>query len=304
MMRLAGILLLLLSFGAPAWAYDGPIIDMHLHAWPLGEHGNPDKPKNVAARERALAKLEEYNVVLAATSGPEAFLTAWSAAEPERLLPGPIFPCINGENPTWFQYRCFEAGGDLPDPAWLEAKYSSGEYGVMGELYNQYAGVPYGDPRMDPYYEMAQRLGIPVAFHTHSAPPLTAHQCCPDFRIRNGNPLLVEDVLARYPKLKVYLMHANALVYPEVMDLMSQYPKLYVELSTWDWVLPREKFHRLLRMYKEAGLLGRIMFGSDGHDYGDSLEAYNSADFLTERELAGIFCKNAERFLRREKLCD
>ncbi|MDP6149645.1 MAG: amidohydrolase family protein, partial [Gammaproteobacteria bacterium] len=129
-------------------------------------------------------------------------------------------------------------------------------------------------------------------------------RCCPDFRIKNGNPLLVEDVLARYPKLKVYIMHANPLVYPEVMDLLTQYPKVHVDISPWEWVLPREKFHRLLRTYQEQGLLGRIMFGSDGHDYGDSLEAYNSAKFLSERELAGIFCKNAERFLRRRNLCD
>ncbi|MDP7661474.1 MAG: hypothetical protein QF789_09690, partial [Gammaproteobacteria bacterium] len=141
MMRIpGGTLLLLFLLVMPAFAYDGPIIDMHLHAWPLGEHGGPDEPKNVAARENALARLERFNVVLAATSGPEAFLDAWMEVEPDRLLSGPIFPCINGKNPTWFQYRCFEAGGNFPDPEWLEAKYTSGEYGVMGELYNQYAG--------------------------------------------------------------------------------------------------------------------------------------------------------------------
>ena len=93
-------------------------------------------------------------------------------------------PGVDGLNPTFFRYRCFEEGGDFPNIAWLEEKFARGEYGVMGELYNQYAGVPFNDPRMDPYYDTAERLGIPVAFHTHSAPPLTAHQCCPDFRDR------------------------------------------------------------------------------------------------------------------------
>ena len=180
-----------------SWAYDGPVIDMHLHAWPLGEDGPPAAPKNQVAMRETLQQLDKFNIVLAATSGPEAFLTEWSAEDTDRLLLGPVFPCIKGLNPTWYQYECFAAGGDFPDLSWLEEKYSSGEYGLMGELYNQYAGIPYDDSRMMPYYALAERLGIPVAIHTHSAPPLTAHRCCPAFRIRNGNPLLVEDVLAR-----------------------------------------------------------------------------------------------------------
>jgi hypothetical protein len=295
---------LLALIATSTFAYDGPVIDMQLHAWPLGEDGPPDAPKNLAAMQETLARLDKFNIVLAATSGPEAFLTAWSAENSERLLVGPIFPCIEGLNPTWHQYRCFEDGGDFPDINWLEEKYSSNEYGIMGELYNQYAGIAYDDPRMDPYYALAERLGVPVAIHTHSAPPLTAHRCCPAFRIRNGNPLLVEDVLARYPKLKMQIMHANPLVYPEVLDLLVQYPKLYVDISPWEWALPRDKFHRLLNAYKEQGLLGRVMYGSDGHDYAESFAAYEAADFLTDRELAGIFCKNAERFLRRKNLCE
>jgi len=287
-----------------SWAYDGPVIDMHLHAWPLGEDGPPTAPKNQVAMLETLQQLDKFNIVLAATSGPEEFLTEWSAEDTDRLLLGPVFPCIKGLNPTWYQYECFAAGGDFPDLSWLEEKYSSGEYGLMGELYNQYAGIPYDDSRMTPYYALAERLGIPVAIHTHSAPPLTAHRCCPAFRIRNGNPLLVEDVLARFPKLKVQIMHANPLVYPEVLDLLIQYPKVYVDISPWEWALPQEKFNRLLYMYKEQGLLGRIMYGSDGHDYAESFAAYEAADFLTERELAGIFCGNAQRFLRRKNLCD
>ncbi len=69
-------------------------------------------------------------------------------------------------------------------------------------------------------------------------------------------------------------------------------------------VYSRVKFHRLLREYVEAGLTNRIMFGVDGHDYGQAIEAYESAEFLSERQLEGIFCKNAERFLRKRGVCD
>jgi hypothetical protein len=297
------ILVVLMFIAGSGHAYDGPIIDMHFHAWPSAEDGPPDTAKNLAAMESALERLRAANVVLAATSGPEEYLEQWSAAEPERLLLGPVFPCIEGKNPNWHQYRCFRNSADFPDLDSLEARYVDGTYGVMGELYNQYAGIPYDDPRMAPYYELAERLGIPVAFHTHSAPPLTAHRCCPAFRISAGSPMLLENVLARYPKLKVQIMHANPLTYPAILDLLVQYPKVYVDVSPWEWVLPREKFHRLLHVYKEAGLLGRVMYGSDGADYEKALEAYGSAEFLSEQELAGIFCKNAARFLRKQDLC-
>jgi hypothetical protein len=285
------------------WAYDGPVIDMHFHAWPSGEDGGPNRPKNQLAMAQALAELEQHNIVLAATSGPQDFLTAWSAAEPDRLLLAPIFPCIDGKNPTHFRHDCFADGGDFPDIDWLEAQYKAGTLQMMGELYNQYAGVAFDDPRMQPYYALAERLGIPVAFHTHSGPPLTAMQCCPAFRIANGNPLLLENVLIKYPKLKVQIMHANPLVYPEVLDLLVQFPKVYVDIAALQMAYTRTKFHRLLREYADAGLTGRIMFGSDGHDYTKSFAAYESAEFLSDKQLEGIFCKNAERFLRKRGVC-
>jgi hypothetical protein len=297
------ILILLLLCVTPVRAWDGPVIDMHFHAWPSGEDGGPNLPKNRLAMTKALATLEQHNIVLAATSGPQDFLTAWSAAEPDRLLLGPIFPCIDGKNPTFFRHDCFADGSDFPDIDWLAAQFETGTLQIMGELYNQYAGVPFDDPRMDPYYALAERLGIPVAFHTHSGPPLTASQCCPAFRISNGNPLLLENVLVKYPKLKVQIMHANPLVYPEVIDLLVQFPKVYVDISAWQMAYTRHKFHRLLQEYVDAGLTGRIMFGSDGHDYAKAFAAYESAGFLSEQQLEGIFCKNAERFLRRRGVC-
>ena len=277
---------------------------MHFHAWPSGEDGGPDLPKNRAAMTEAFAELDEHNIVLAAASGPEDFLTVWGAAEPDRLMLSPIFPCIDGKNPVFYRHECFAGGGDFPDIDWLERQYSSGAYTLMGELYNQYAGIPFDDPRMHPYYELAERLGIPVAFHTHSGPPLTARQCCPEFRIANGNPLLLENVIVKYPKLKIYIMHANPLVYPEVIDLLVMFPKVYVDVAGLQFAYTREKFHRLLKEYVDAGLIGRIMFGADGHDYKKAFAAYESAEFLSEQQLAGIFCKNAERFLRRQGICD
>ena len=294
---------LLLALAAPGHAAQ-PVIDMHFHAWPYGADGPPDHPKNLEVMNNAIASLKKHNVVLAATSGHEAFLARWSLEAPDRLLLGPVFPCEGGLNPNWFEYRCFENGAEFPDLDWLRSQYESGVYQVMGEIFTQYAGMSYDDPRMAPYYELAHELGIPVAFHTHSAPPLTANRCCPNFRISLGDPMLLEEVLVKYPKLKVQVMHANPLVYPMLLDLMQQFPTIYVETSPFQRILPREKFHRILKTYQEAGLLGRVMFGTDGDDHGAALEAYRSADFLSETEVEGLLCKNAARFLGRPSVCE
>jgi hypothetical protein len=301
---LAMCLLVAASTPGIGYAYDGPIIDMHAHAWPSGEDGGPDEPRNRAAMLAERAELKQHNVVLAAASGPQDFLDAWAAADPEGLLLGPIFPCIDGKNPVFFRHECFASGEDFPDIKWLEEQFLNGTYAIMGELYNQYAAIPFDDPRMDPYYELAERLSIPVAFHTHAAPPLTAQQCCPDFRISNGSPLLLENVLVKYPKLRVQIMHANPLVYPEVLDLLVQFPKVYVDVSPWQMAYTRKRFHRLLQEYADAGLTGRIMFGSDGGNYAKAIAAYTAADFLTEKQLESIFCKNAARFLKKNDVCD
>ena len=298
-----GFLLSWLLVAAPTFAAQ-PVIDMHFHAWPYGADGPPDHPKNIAVMRKAIDGLKTHNVMLAHTSGPQAFLEYWSRAAPDRLLLGPVLPCEGGMNPNWYQYRCYENGAEFPDLAWLRAQYENGEYQVMGEVFTQYAGMSYDDPRMAPYYALAEELGIPVAFHTHSAPPLTANRCCPNFRIAYGDPMLLEEVLVKYPKLKVQIMHANPLVYPMVLDLMMQYPKVYMELSPFQRLMRRDKFHRMLMTFKEAGVLSRVMFGTDGDDHGDAIEAYRSAEFLTEAELEGILCKNAARFLRRREVCE
>jgi len=300
LLLLAFVLFHNLSFAAPE---KPPVIDMHLHAWPMGKDGPPDIPKNKAKMEKVLKSMRDNNVVYAATSGPDAFLSYWKAQAPERLGLGPIFPCIDGLNPLFFRFECFSNGENFPDVKWLEEQYTSGRYEVMGEMYNQYAGVAYDDARMFPYYELAQRLGIPVLFHTHSAPPLTAKRCCPEFRISNGHPLLLEEVLVKFPKLKVMIYHGNPLIYPRLLDLMAQFPKVHVGLTPYQR-LPKERFHNILKQFKDAGKLNRVMFGSDGDNYEKAIAAYTSAEFLSRRELDSILCENAGRFLGKPQLCE
>jgi hypothetical protein len=60
----------------------------------------------------------------------------------------------------------------------------------------------------------------------------------------------------------------------------------------------------LLKEFNNAGLIRRVMYGSDGGKYTKALEVYSGAEFLTEQDIDGIFCRNAARFIGKKSLCE
>ena len=274
-----------------------PIIDMHLHAFPLDDGEapppNPVTRKPSAAttteeiRKASLAALKRYNIVKAVTSGSSASVAAWREAAPQTVIPGVYVESQEG----------------LPDLANLRADIQAGRVKVLGELGFQYMGLSPADPKLEPYFALAEELDIPVAIHTGLAAPGTPYDpCCPNFRVGLGNPLLVEEVLIRHPKLRVYLMHAGVPFVQEMKAILSMYPQVYADLGVIDWVIPREEFHDALQSLLRAGFGDRLMFGSDQMIWpeaiGMAIEGIESAPFLTQEQKRDIFYNNAARFLR------
>ena len=287
-----------LSFAeSPAGEGRRAIIDMHLHAFRLADGSPPPqnpvtgKPASTTTtaelRDATLAELVRHNIVKAVTSGPAETVGQWRTAAPDRVLAGAF---VDEDNP-------------LPDLAKLRADILAGRIHVLGELGLQYIGMAPNDPRLEPYYALAEELDIPVGIHTGSGPAGTAYRpCCPDFRVTLGNPALVEDVLVRHPRLRVYLMHAGAPYLQETKAIMSVYPQVYADLAVINWILPREEFHGYLRELMRAGFGKRLLFGSDQMFWpeaiGMAVEGIESAAFLSEAEKRDIFYNNAVRFLR------
>lgn len=303
-MQLFGVHLAIL-IAVPVFAQQ-PVIDMHVHARNAVQSG-PEHPDNLAVRDEYLAEANENNVVLFAASGAQEFVESWAEFFGTRMLAGPVFPCINGLTPHEGEndgrMPCFKSGAAFPDLEWLRKKYLGGQLKIMGEIGTQYVGIAFDDVKMMPYYQLAEELDIPVAIHTAGGPPLTAARCCPGFRLSMGDPALLEEILVRYPRLRVQIMHANVLTYPALLRLLQQFPQVTVDLTPFQSILPRDGFHHMLRTFKMHGLIDRIMFATDDFPLASSLEAYRSADFLSGEELDGILCKNAERFLGMEGVC-
>lgn len=116
---------------------------------------------------------------------------------------------------------------------------------------------------------------------------------------------MLEAVLVRHPKLRLYIMHAGWPYLEDSKAIMAEYPQVYADLAVIDWIIPREEFHDYLHALVRAGLGKRLMFGSDQMMWpeaiGMAIEAIETAPFLTPAQKRDIFYNNAARFLRLDK---
>lgn len=75
----------------------------------------------------------------------------------------------------------------------------------------------------------------------------------PGLRVAMGNPLLLEDVLVRHPRLHVYIMHAGYPYLAETVAILRTYRRVYVDVSLIDWAIPKEEFYWYLQSLIRAG---------------------------------------------------
>ena len=181
----------------------------------------------------------------------------------------------------------------------LRQQFMSGRLGVLGELVAQHVGLSLNDSLFEPYLTLAEELDIPVGVHTGLGPAGTPYTCCPKFRVTYGNPILLEEVLVKHPKLRLYIMHGGWPYLEETKAIMSVYPQVYADLATINWIIPREEFHEYLKDLIRAGFGKRLMFGSDQMVWpeaiGMAIEGIESAKFLSQRSKSVTFFTTMRR---------
>ncbi len=277
--------------------YTGPVIDMHLHSYsedfwgpaPNPATGNLSPATAKEQMEQSFEVMRKYNIVLGAVSGiSPSSGNEWHTYDGDRTLRG-IEPREISE---------------FMSPDSLRQLIRDGQLDMLGEVGAQYFGESPSDPEYYPYYKIAEEEGIPVGIHTGASFPGTPFRCCPKFRLKLGNPMLLEDMLVEFPKLKVFMMHAGgAGPYSEyTLMMMNMYPQLYTDLSIVNWIPGMESvLESLLKQAKQMGMLDRVLFGTDQMIWpeaiGIAVERINSLDFLALEEKADIFYNNAARFL-------
>ena len=183
-----------------------------------------------------VAELNRLNVT-AVVFGDPASVKKWMDAAPGRVIPGTSF--TEGMGP--------DAHVPLEE---LRKDFTTGGFKVMGEIGLQYEGLSPSDPSVDKYFALAEELDIPVAIHMGTGGSGRANIVSPKFRGSMGNPLLLEEVLARHPKLRVQVMHAGYPMIDNMLTLLQANSHVYVDVAGLDLELSAEGSERL---YSAAG---------------------------------------------------
>lgn len=324
---LAGVVLLIVLPAPIGSQTREPIIDMHLHALAATDQGPPPlgmctpiEPMPLWSQQRpfaeeffellkkprcadpvwsprtdaelmaqtidAVRRLNVFGVI----GGPAAKVDEWMAAEPNRFMPG----------------LSLNVGGDAAPPAaTIRERHAQGKLRVLAEVSNQYSGVLPDDPRMEPYWKAAEDLAIPVGYHIGTGPPGAIYLGFTNTRAKLHSALSLEEVLVKYPRLRIYVMHAGYPMIDDMLTMLYQHPQLHVDLGVIVYTQPRPAFYRYLQAMVDAGFLNRIMFGSDQMVWPGVIErsiaVINEAPFLTAAQKRDILYNNAARFLRLTK---
>ncbi|HSD16271.1 MAG TPA: amidohydrolase family protein [Thermomonas sp.] len=299
-----------------------PVIDMHVHAFAMDDlpPGIPACPGDNHAlvptidpreeldlekifecarpifgakdpadhRDRTLAELRKHNVRRAMTDGPVALVAEWRKAAGGDPV---ILPGVN------FGTR------ELKSIDELRRLHAAGQLAVFGETGIQYRGHRPDDPRYEPYFALAEELDVPVGLHMGEGPPAAARfPGYETYRVDVGQPLLLENMLRKHPKLRIYVMHYGSPFVDQMIAMMFTYPNLYVDVSCNNWAFPRTQFHDALKRMVDAGLGKRILFGSDQMNWpdaiGEAIASIETAPFLSAEQKRDILYNNAARFLR------
>ena len=240
--------------------------------------------------KEVLADMERLNVT-AVVFGDPASVQKWKDAAPLRVIPGTGFD------------RGMQPGGRIPLDD-LRALFTKGGFKVMGEIGLQYQGLSPSDMSVDQYFALAEELDIPVAIHMGTGGSGRANITTPKFRASLGDPLLLEEMLARHPKLRVQVMHAGYPLIDNMLALLQASSHVYVDLAGLIWSYPIKEVNRYIERLVDAGFQDRVMYGTDQLVWprlmAYSISVIQNADYLTPDQKRDILYNNAARFLRLE----
>ncbi|MBX2979264.1 MAG: amidohydrolase [Flavobacteriales bacterium] len=316
--------LLLLSLPLVAVAQKRqPIIDVHLHAMtadaqgppPLGmctpiaefPHWDPSVPyvevfmamfkeppckdpvwspmTDQELMEQTLSAMEKLNII-GVVSGDLDRVKAWQKVLPERIIPA----------------LDLHIDEHAPRPEQVGELFKQGDIAVLGELLTQYRGILPTDERLAPYWAMAEELDIPVSIHLGPGPPGVIYLGAGQYRARMHSALTMEEVLVKYPKLRVNVMHAGFPMLDDLLAVLYAHPQVYVDVGVIVYTQPRPAFYRYLQAIMDHGFGKRVMFGTDQMVWPGVIEravqVIEEAPFLSPEQKRDIFYNNAARFLR------
>ena len=187
----------------------------------------------------------------------------------------------------------FAIGALVYNPNYIEKSLNIienffGKFGFAGvKIHPEDHNCPINDKRYEKLWEIAQDKNVPILSHTWNPN-------VPNKRQKNADALLFEEVINKYPKLKVILGHAGAKdgYYKEVVKMLKRQKdkKMYVDLAGDIF------YNGMIELFvKEAGS-EKILFGTDIPWTDPSLCLINVLNSdISESDKKNIFYNNAAK---------
>ena len=265
------------------------IVDTHMHAWPT------DMRMLFAPHEPAAMDLQVYNDTLAqmdtlgishaVISGPNCVTAEWCRRAPHRFVA------------SWMAN--LEPDDPKAEAARFAAAVDTQGFRGLGELMMACAGLAVNDERFFPLYRVCAERHLPVFCHTGLTSP--DRPLTPSFRVKLGDPLLVEDIAVAFPDLKIVLCHMSYPFTEQATYMLYAHANVYMDVAVVNWILGRAGFHRLLKHVVETVGPDKILFGSDQMNVPQmipaAVSAIQEAPFLSEEDKCKILGDNARKLL-------
>ncbi|RJP23893.1 MAG: amidohydrolase [Candidatus Abyssobacteria bacterium SURF_5] len=163
------------------------------------------------------------------------------------------------------------------------------EQGARGlKLVPPMQGFRFDDPRHDTLWKMAAELGIIVwthASHQRSTPGTDA---------RLGQPMLIEGVALKFPKLKIVLGHCGFPWVWESWSLAARHENVYVDISSFKDLYSLFPWDA----YSASGIEHKLLFATDNplNNFGDCVNAVKGLS-ISDSFKEAIFGGNAQKLL-------
>lgn len=293
-----------------------PVVDMHLHTgrWDLLPQQMQDAirenlpfPLNLAAEQTVNFTLSSTGIasqlltsniekaVLFAVYAPETTGTAPNALVRERIaaIPSRFYGLASVSVDNW----ATDADQQLAELA----QYLSLPEFIGVKLAHPHMGIAFNDRQYDGIYETAGTYGVPVYVHTGNTPAMGSRR-----DPAATDPAYLEPVIVDFPDVKFILGHSgynflqkNTGYLETCLALASKYPNVFLEasaLGSSNSDPTSQNLATVLRAIKEASLVDRLLYGSDGPQrigfVGDYLKRT-----LTAMEAANYDVNDASLFL-------
>lgn len=229
--------------------------------------------------QKTIEFMDANNVAIGVVSGDNHAVQEWRSAHPRRFLAS---------------FRPDLSRSDLQESADTFAQeLEQGLWHGLGELTLPYEGLPLSDPVLDPFLRICEHRKIPAAYHTGLDGPDPPGS----FQVELGDPLLLQEVVRKFPDLPIIIMHMGWPFFDHALYMMYAFPNVYGDLGVINWILGEALFHRMLLEATETVGSEKLLFGSDQMAWPQmitpAVTAILSADFLTEVEKENILWNNA-----------